>query len=143
VKKPLMWLFIILLVIAILSVGGVGIYVFTSKKDGPAAKPVLTAQQQEQLQISFPEMTTNLGSDGLIQFTMTLQANSTSTKSEIKSMMPEIENSVNGLMRRFTGTQLKQVSGFNALRTAIETTVNQELQKGSVTKVYLSQIVVQ
>jgi flagellar FliL protein len=138
-----MWLFIILLVIAILSVGGVGIYVFTSKKDGPAAKPVLTAQQQEQLQISFPEMTTNLGSDGLIQFTMTLQANSTSTKSEIKSMMPEIENSVNGLMRRFTGTQLKQVSGFNALRTAIETTVNQELQKGSVTKVYLSQIVVQ
>ncbi|MCY0896881.1 MAG: flagellar basal body-associated FliL family protein [Alicyclobacillaceae bacterium] len=142
-KKPLMWLLIILLVIAILSVGGVGIYVFTSKKDGPAAKPVLTAQQQEQLQISFPEMTTNLGSDGLIQFTMTLQANSTSTKNEIKSMMPEIENSVNGLMRRFTGTQLKQVSGFNALRTAIETTVNQELQKGSVTKVYLSQIVVQ
>ncbi|WP_258110255.1 flagellar basal body-associated protein FliL [Alicyclobacillus sp. SP_1] len=142
-KKPLMWLFIILLVIAILSVGGVGIYVFTSKKDGPAAKPVLTAQQQEQLQISFPEMTTNLGSDGLIQFTMTLQANSTSTKNEIKSMMPEIENSVNGLMRRFTGTQLKQVSGFNALRTAIQTTVNQELQKGSVTKVYLSQIVVQ
>jgi len=46
-------------------------------------------------------------------------------------------------MRRFTGAQLKQVSGFNALRTAIQTTVNQELQKGSVTKVYLSQIVVQ
>jgi flagellar FliL protein len=143
VKKPLMWLLIILLVIAILCVAGVGIYVFTSKKDGPAAKPVLTAQQQEQLQISFPEMTTNLGSDGLIQFTMTLQANSSSTKSEIKSMMPEIENSVNGLMRRFTGAQLKQVSGFNALRTAIQTTVNQELQKGSVTNVYLSQIVVQ
>lgn len=142
-KKPLMWLLIILLVIAILCVAGVGIYVFTSKKDGPAAKPVLTAQQQEQLQISFPEMTTNLGSDGLIQFTMTLQANSSSTKSEIKSMMPEIENSVNGLMRRFTGAQLKQVSGFNALRTAIQTTVNQELQKGSVTNVYLSQIVVQ
>ncbi|MDP9728853.1 flagellar basal body-associated FliL family protein [Alicyclobacillus tolerans] len=142
-KKPLIWMVIILLIIAILCVLGVGAYLFLLHPRTPAAKPALTPQQEAQLQVSFPQMTTNLGSSGLIQFTMTLQADSSSTKNEINVMMPEIENSVNGLMRQFTASELQQVSGFNQLRTAIQKTVNAELPHGDVTKVYLSQIVVQ
>lgn len=129
--------------IALLCVLGIGGYMYFNHSKTPQVPKPLTAEQAAALQVNLPQMTTNLQTDGLVQFTLTLQANDMATKSEINAMLPDLEDAINATMLQFTGAELKQVNGFDKLKSSIQSTVNQKLQKGSVTKVYFSQIVVQ
>lgn len=101
-----------------------------------------TAQELQSLRVDLPENTTNLA-DGLIQFTLSLQADSSDTKKEITDLLPSVEDSVNEAMRGFTKSQLGSEKGINALKAAIIASVDQQLPKGKVTTVYFSTIVVQ
>lgn len=141
-KRTIRTMLIALSAIVLLFGIGIGVYFYLKPGQPRVTKP-LTAEQQLALQVTFPADTTNLQSDGLIQFTMTLQASDSATKSEITAMQANISDAVNRLMREFTGDELKQVSGYDKLETAIAATTNQMLQKGKVTKVLLSQVVVQ
>jgi len=141
-KRPLKTMMMVLIAIILLFVIGLAAYFFF-KPGQPHVRKPLTAEQALSLQVAFPADTTNLQTDGLIQFTMTLQASDTSTKSEITAMQANIIDAVNRLMREFTGDELKQVNGYDKLESQIQSTVNQMLQNGKVTKVLLSQIVVQ
>ncbi len=122
----------------------IGVFLYFNLRSHGSSQPVqLTASEQAALQVSFPQETTNLQTDGLIQFTMVLQASDKKAKDEVTQLTPDIQDTVNRIMLQFTSDQLKQVSGFDKLKQMILQNVNQRLQHGQVTKVDFSQIVIQ
>lgn len=129
--------------ITLLCILVVGSYFYIKHQLEPSKPKPLTAAQQAALQVPFPQTTTNLETDGLIQFTMVLQASDKNTKAEITQMTPDIQDLVNRTMLGFTADDLKQASGFDKLKSRIMNSINQELPSGKVTKVDLSQIVIQ
>ncbi|MCL6488117.1 MAG: flagellar basal body-associated FliL family protein, partial [Alicyclobacillus mali] len=94
-------------------------------------------------QVTLPQMTTNLAGSGIIQFTLTLQADSKGTKNELNLMEPQISDAVNGIMREFTSDELRTDAGLNRLKATIVSQVNRLLPTGRVTAAYLSQVLVQ
>lgn len=138
---------IAVLVIVVLAGVGVGAITYLKKHHSPSrskGKPVrLTAKQASELQVTLPEMTTNLNASGIIQFTLTLQADNKSTTKEITLMENQIDDQVNEIMRQFTTSQLRNDTGLNKLKSTIRTDVNKLMPTGSVTNVYLSQVLVQ
>ncbi len=139
----------VVIVVIIVVLAGVGVGAFTYMTKRVAAHSAnnkvvtLSAKQAAQLQVTLPQMTTNLNSAGIIQFTLTLQADSKSTTKELNLMQNQIEDQVNEIMRQFTTDQLRNDTGLNKLKAAIRTSVNKLLPTGSVTHVYLSQVLVQ
>lgn len=129
--------------IALLCILGVGAYFYMKNRISPSNPKPLTAAEQASLQVTFPQATTNLQTNGLIQFTMVLQASDKKTKDEVTQMTPDIQDLVNRTMLGFTADDLKQTSGFDRLKASILTSINQKLQNGKVTKVDFSQIVIQ
>lgn len=143
-KKPFLVMLTLFVIIVVVVGGGVGTYLYL--KHNPAqAKPAqaLTPAEAEALQFTLPQMTTNLKAQGLIQFTLTLQADDKSTAHELAQMQNQIQDTVNLIMRTFSSNQLRTVSGFDQLKAALLKKVNQMLSTGHVTKVYLSQMLVQ
>lgn len=120
---------------------GVGFYKYRHQKG--KAQPGLTPAQAKALQVPFPQMTSNLKDDGLIQFTAVLQASDSGTKAEIVDLEPQIEDIFNQTTRQFTSDELRQVQGYQALKRKIQSGVNRLLPQGSVTAVYLEDTLVQ
>lgn len=138
---------IIIVVIVVIAGGAVGAFTYLKHHHkGSSAKAsvhILTPKEAAALQVTLPQMTTNLNSSGLIQFTLTLQADSQSTKQELTLMQNQVSDAINETMRQFTSTQLRDDQGINALKSAIVSKINAMLQTGRVTSVYLSQVLVQ
>jgi len=130
----------ILAAIVILTGLGVGGYLyFKHRTKGP--HPV-TAAELQSLRIDLPENTANL-EDGLIQFTVSLQADNSSTKKEISELLPAVQDAVNTCMRGFTKAQLGQPGGVAKLKLAIAQAIDKRLPTGTITAVYFSNIVIQ
>ncbi|AEJ43275.1 flagellar basal body-associated FliL family protein [Alicyclobacillus acidocaldarius] len=143
-KKAVRTMLMIVLGIVVIAGAAIG-YLLYSKKHHAAggAPPKLSAKQMADLQVTLPQMTTNLAGSGIIQFTLTLQADSKSTKNELNLMEPQISDAVNGIMREFTSDELRTDAGLNRLKATIVSQVNRLLPAGKVTAVYLSQVLVQ
>jgi flagellar basal body-associated protein FliL len=143
VKKPLIVMSIVLTVLILLFAIGIGGYFYFKAKKSQSAHPKpLTAAEAKALQIDLPENTTNL-KDGLIQFTVILQADNNTTKQELTDMSPVLEDAINMTMHEYNSSQLKSTLGIKNLKSEIETKIDHLLPKGSVTGVYFSTIVVQ
>ena len=143
-KKAVRTMLFIVLGIVVIAGAVIG-YVLYAKKHHAAggAPPKLSAKQMAALQVTLPQMTTNLAGSGIIQFTLTLQADSKSTKNELNLMEPQISDTENGVMREFTSDELRTDAGLSRLKATIVSQVNRLLPSGKVTAVYLSQVLVQ
>lgn len=131
---------LILAVIVVVAGIGVGGYLYhRHRANGP--HPV-TAAQLQSLRVDLPENTANL-EDGLIQFTVSLQAVDANTKTEITELMPSVQDAVNASMRDFSKAQLHQSDGVLKLKAAIIKAVDARLPMGHITRVYFSTIVIQ
>jgi flagellar protein FliL len=146
-KKPLLVMLAMILAIIVVVGGGLGTYMYfthSHHKSSAKAKPaVLTPSQALALQVTLPQMTANLNSSGLIQFTLTLQTDSKATKTEVTEMQNQIQDKVNDVMREFTPDQLRNNQGVSMLKQSLLTNINGMLQTGKLTNVYLSQVLVQ
>lgn len=141
-RKPVVIMISLIGGMAVLLAAAVGVYSYLKHSKGAHPK-TLTAAQVKALQVNLPQLTTNLENNGLIQFTLTLEAADASTKQEITDLQPEIQDAINGAMRQFTATDLSSQKGYTSLKSTIMNAVNHVLPKGHVDAVYLSQVVVQ
>lgn len=147
-KKALRTMLIIILIIVVLAAVAVGAVLYLKKHKAAAGHQkasvqVLSPKQAAALQFTLPQMTTNLNTSGIIQFTLTLQADSKSTKDELTLMQNQVSDMVNEIMRQYSTTQLSTDAGLNQLKKTIVKDVNHMLTSGKVTNAYLSQILVQ
>jgi flagellar protein FliL len=133
-----MWV-ILAAVVVVCGLGVGGYYYFTHRSKGPKAP---TAAELAALRVDLPENTTNL-EDGLIQFTVSLQAADKTSKQDIADMLPAVEDAVNQSMRQFTKADLQNTKGLNQLKDDIMTSVEKRLAGGKITNVYFSTIVIQ
>lgn len=133
----------LMIILAIIVVAGLGVggYWYLKHKKSGAPKP-LTATQLQQLRVDLPENTTNL-QDGLIQFTLSLQADNASTKKELTELQPSVQDAVNEVMKTFTQSQLHSVAGLSELKSAIKQAVDSRLPSGKITDVFFATIVIQ
>ncbi|MCL6453476.1 MAG: flagellar basal body-associated FliL family protein [Alicyclobacillus sp.] len=132
-------LVIIAVIVAIAALGAGGYWYLHLRSHAPKR---ITAAQLQALRVDLPENTTNL-KDGLIQFTVSLEASDAATKKEIADLLPSVQDAVNNCMRNFTKAQLQNATGVKDLKQAIMQAVDGRLPTGKVTNVYFSTIVVQ
>ncbi|WP_206830790.1 flagellar basal body-associated protein FliL [Alicyclobacillus fructus] len=143
-KKAVRAMLIIVIGIVVVAGAAIGYVLYAKKHHGAGgAPPKVSAKELADLQVTLPQMTTNLAGSGIIQFTLTLQADSKSTKNELNLMEPQISDAVNGIMREFTSDELRTDAGLNRLKSTIVSQVNRLLPNGKVTAAYLSQVLVQ
>lgn len=142
-KKPLLVSVSLIGALAVVLAAGVGVDRYLKAKHHPKKPAPLTPAQQLALQVSTPEMTTNLKGSGLVQFTLTLQADKSGTKTELTDLLPAIEDYVNRTMRDYTPSSLEGTKGLLQLKNQLRTGIDHMLQSGSVTKVMFTTIVVQ
>ncbi len=136
-----MWTLIGTAAVVIAAAAG-GTYYWKSQKAG-AHEPVhLTAAEMKSLRVDLPETTADL-QDGLIQFTLSLEASDMRTKQELTDLSPVVEDAVNRALLQFTTAQLHSQVGVATLKQHIMTDVNALLPSGRVTGVYFATIVVQ
>jgi flagellar basal body-associated protein FliL len=100
------------------------------------------ARELKQLRVDLPANTTNL-QDGLIQFTLSLQAHDEQTKTELADMQPQVEDVVNRTMRGFSAQELRTQAGVTRLAGTLKAAINGVLPQGRVDAVYFATIVVQ
>lgn len=143
-KKPIIIMIITVAIILVVAGGGVGAYLYLKHRSKTGSTPHrLSASQAAALQTTLPQMTTNLKSSGLIQFTLTLQSNNKGTKAEVEKMRSQIEDKVNETMRHFTPSDLKSAQGLSKLKNTVLASVNSMLQTGKITNVYFAQVLVE
>lgn len=142
-KNPIKWM--VSIVVGMVLVVGLGVGAYLTYFKHPAHKgPVkLTSSQQAALQYTVPDMTTNLKSSGVVQFSVTLQASDKATLNELKELTPSIQDVLNETMRQYTMDDLTSSAGLAHLKSSILVSVNAILPKGKVTKVLLPTIVAQ
>ncbi|WP_436663493.1 flagellar basal body-associated FliL family protein [Alicyclobacillus acidoterrestris] len=144
-KSPVRVMLLIIIGILVIAGGGVAVAMYMKHQHhtGTAKAHALSAKEAAALQVTLPQMTTNLESSGLIQFTLTLQADNKSTKKELSLMQYQIQDDVNEIMRQYTPNQLRNDKGLNNLKQVIQKDINGMLDTGNVTNVYFSQVLVQ
>lgn len=142
-KKPFTIMISLIAVMAILLVVAIGAYDYVKHSKTTAAAKVLSPVQAKALQVGLPQLTTNLKNAGLIQFTLTIQASNAATKKEVLDLQPEVQDVINETMRQFTAADLSTEQGYVSLKASIVKAIDGVLPKGSVSAVYLSEIVVQ
>ncbi|MCF8564762.1 flagellar basal body-associated FliL family protein [Alicyclobacillus tolerans] len=142
-KKSVVIMASVLGSIAVLLAAGVGVDWYFKSAHTPKRPAPLTAAQAKALQVNLPQTVTNLKGSGLIQFAVTLQAANAATKNELTDLQADVQDSINQTMRQFTPDELRTTQGYETLKNAIKTNVNDILPQGSVSQVYLSQVVVQ
>ncbi|GLG00569.1 hypothetical protein Alches_06080 [Alicyclobacillus hesperidum subsp. aegles] len=139
--RTMVWIVIGIVVLAGIAVG---VLLYLKKHHHTSGTPVsMSAKQMAALQVTLPQMTTNLDASGIIQFTLTLQAADKATAKELNLMEPQISDQVNEIMRQFSSDELRSDAGLNQLKSTIVRDVNKLLPSGKVTAAYLSQILVQ
>lgn len=138
--KIVRFTWIILAVVVVVCGLGVGGYYYLTHRSKTPKPP--TAAQLQALRVDLPENTTNLA-DGLIQFTVSLEAADKASKQDITDMLPVVEDVVNQSMRQFTKSELQSSNGLRDLKDKIISALNQRLAGGKVTNVYFSTIVIQ
>lgn len=141
-KKPLALMISIIGAIAVLIGLAVGGYLYLKSQSGPKTPKPLTTAELKNLRVDLPQNTSNL-SDGLIQYTLSLQAGNSKTKSEIDDMMPVVQDAVISTLKKFTADEVKSPAGFDRLHKELVSAVNGVIPNGKVTDVYFSTDVVQ
>jgi flagellar basal body-associated protein FliL len=143
VKKPLVIMVSIigaLFVVTALAVGG---YFYIQAASRPKAPKPPSPSELKSLLVDLPENTTNT-KDGLIQFTVHLQAADSQSKSALDDILPMVQDAVNQCMHEFSDADLKAADGQTRLKQEIERKVNALLTgRLRVADVYFSTWVVQ
>lgn len=142
-KKPLAVMMSILLgmlIVAGVAVGGLWYLKGGHKHDKIVS---LTPAQALALQVTLPQMLANLGDGGMMQFTLSLQASDSTTKTEINELQNQIDDYLIRTLKAYSTETVNSPSGFVHLKRAMQTGINRILPTGKVTKVYFSNEIVQ
>jgi flagellar FliL protein len=126
-------------VLIALAIGG---YLYLKSNSGSKTPKPLTTSELKSLRVDLPQNTSNLA-DGLIQYTVSLQAANTKSKTEIADMLPVIQDAIITSLKKYTVNDLKTPDGFAKLHTDLVTAVNRVIPNGKITDVYFSTDVVQ
>lgn len=116
---------------------------YLGKSAAHAGPKVPTAQELADSQFVLEKMTTNLAGSSLIQLGVTLQLDSTKSKDELALRKTQVKDSVNKILHSTTQVDIQNDKEFQKLGNQIKDSINQFLQKGKVTNVYITDLVVQ
>ncbi|MDI3257233.1 MAG: flagellar basal body-associated FliL family protein [Kyrpidia sp.] len=90
-----------------------------------------------------PQMTTNLAGGGVIQMSVSLQADSDRTKSELDLRKVQIQDAINEIVHNWKRDDLDRPQGQEKLKADLLKRINELLQNGRVVQVYFPSIIVQ
>jgi flagellar protein FliL len=141
-KKPFVLMISIIGGIAVLIALVIGGFLYLKSATGPKTHKPPSPSALKNLRVDLPQNTSNLAS-GLIQYTVSLQAADTKTKTEITDMLPVVQDAIITTLKKYSSSDVNSSTGFAKLHVDLVNAVNQVLPDGKVTDVYFSTDVVQ
>lgn len=144
-KKVMGMLLIFLVTVGVI---GAGAFYFventssTAEADEAEAE-VLSAEEMAENSWELEELTTNLADDHFIKASFKIQLDSTKGKEELEKRDYQVKNAIIMDLSSRSAESLQTTEGLKEMEQALQETINKEMTKGKVVKVYITQRLIQ
>ena len=134
---------IMVLVVAILLVGGVALAVVYTMNNNNIPKKNPSIDEVLEASVDIEEITTNLASNDFIRISFKIQTDNKKAKRELEKRDFQVKNAIIEELSEMKSEELKGRAGKHKLEDAIKTKINELMENGEIVKVYITSHVVQ
>lgn len=133
---------IMVLVVAILLVGGVALAVVYTMNNNNIPKKNPSIDEVLEVSVDIEEITTNLASNDFIRISFKIQTDNKKAKRELEKRDFQVKNAIIEELSEMKSEELKGRAGKHKLEDAIKTKINELMENGEIVKVYITSHVV-
>lgn len=144
-KKVMGMLLIFLVTVGVIGAGAFYFVTNTSStaEADEAEAEVLSAEEMAENSWELEELTTNLADDHFIKASFKIQLDSTKGKEELEKRDYQVKNAIIMDLSSRSAESLQTTEGLKEMEQALQETINKEMTKGKVVKVYITQRLIQ
>ncbi len=134
---------IMLIILVTITLIGVIVVVLLTQLDKGTAKTGPTIDEIVESSVDIPEITTNLADGSFVKITLKIQASDKDSGEELLKRDFQVKNIVIQELSEMEKESLEGKQGKVAFQNAIKSQVNELMQSGEVTQVYITSYVLQ
>ena len=134
---------IMLIILVTITLIGVIVVVLLTQLDKSSATPEPTIDEIVESSVDIPEITTNLSDGGFVRISLKVQASDKKAGEELLKRDFQVKNIVIQELSEMQKESLEGKQGKIAFQNAIKSQVNELMQDGEVTQVYITSYVLQ
>ena len=134
---------IMLIILVTITLFGVIVVVLLTQLDKSSATPEPTIDEIVESSVDIPEITTNLADGGFVRISLKVQASDKKAGQELLKRDFQVKNIVIQELSEMERESLEGKQGKIAFQNAIKSQVNELMQDGEVTQVYITSYVLQ
>ncbi|MDQ0175814.1 flagellar basal body-associated protein FliL [Bacillus chungangensis] len=134
---------IMVLVVAILLVGGIALAVVYTMNNNNIPKKNPSIDEVLEASVDIEEITTNLASNDFIRISFKIQTDNKKAKKELEKRDFQVKNAIIEELSEMKSEELDGRSGKHKLEDTIKTRINELMENGEIVKVYITSHIVQ
>ncbi|KOP79045.1 flagellar basal body-associated protein FliL [Lysinibacillus sp. FJAT-14745] len=141
-KNNKMLTMIIIVLVAIILIGGICFVLFTQfNKSAKSLEP--TIDEIVQASVEIPEITTNLADNKIVRFSLKIQTSSKDAAAELTKRDFQVKNIVIQELSEMQQKDLEGKQGKQVFQKSLKTKINELMQEGEVQEVYFTSFITQ
>lgn len=134
---------IMVLIVAILLVGGIALAVVYTMNNNNIPKKNPSIDEVLEASVDIEEITTNLASNDFIRISFKIQTDNKKAKKELEKRDFQVKNAIIEELSEMKSEELDGRSGKHKLEDTIKTRINELMENGEIVKVYITSHIVQ
>ncbi|MDD1501237.1 MULTISPECIES: flagellar basal body-associated protein FliL [unclassified Lysinibacillus] len=141
-KNNKMLTMIIIVLVAIILIGGICFALFT-QFNKPAKSLEPTIDEIVEASVEIPEITTNLADNKVVRFSLKIQTSSKDAAAELTKRDFQVKNIVIQELSEMEQKDLEGKQGKQVFQKSLKTKINELMQEGEVQEVYFTSFITQ
>ncbi|MEB2278532.1 flagellar basal body-associated protein FliL [Lysinibacillus xylanilyticus] len=141
-KNNKMLTMIIIVLVAIILIGGICFALFT-QFNKPAKTLEPTIDEIVEASVEIPEITTNLADNKVVRFSLKIQTSSKDAAAELTKRDFQVKNIVIQELSEMEQKDLEGKQGKQVFQKSLKTKINELMQEGEVQEVYFTSFITQ
>ncbi|WP_252313470.1 flagellar basal body-associated protein FliL [Sinobaca sp. H24] len=142
-KKVMGMLLIFIVTVGVIGAGAFYFIQNTSSTAEADEAEVLSADEMAANSWELEELTTNLADDHFIKASFKIQLDSEKGREELEKRDYQVKNAIIMDLSSRSAESLQTTEGLKEMEKALQETINKEMTKGKVVKVYITQRLIQ
>ncbi len=131
---------IIILLVAIILMGGIAFVLFT-QFNKPAGSQEPTIDEIVKASVEVPEITTNLADNKIVRFSLKIQTSNEDAADELTKRDFQVKNIVIQELSELEQKDLEGKQGKQVFQKSLKTKINELMQEGEVQEVYFTSFI--
>jgi len=139
-KNNKMLTMIIIVLVAIILIGGIAVVLLT-QFNKPAGSLELSIDDIVKASVEVPEITTNLADNRVVRFSLTIQTSSKDAAEELTKRTFQVKNIVIQELSEMEQKDLEGKQGKQVFQKSLKTRINELMQEGEVQEIYFTSFI--